>query len=102
MTNVECRVTNEAAEIVANGTLTGLAFKRGATFDNVSDCSCVKLPSGKNGTMAVLLLAHAPDGLVVVFANQQAAVFGDGDSDRATRDFAAGRDEAGQAQNETR
>jgi hypothetical protein len=52
--------------------------------------------------MAVLLLAHAPDGLVVVFANQQAAVFDDGDSDRATRDFAPGRDEAGQAQNETR
>jgi hypothetical protein len=34
----------------ANATLIGLAFKRAATFDNVSDCSGVKPPSGKNGT----------------------------------------------------
>ena len=42
--------------------------------------------------MAVLLVANAPDGLVTVFADKQAAVFGDGDSDRATPDFALGRD----------
>ena len=46
-------------------------------------------------TMAVLLVANAPDGLVAVFADKQAAVFRDGDSDRATPDFAIGRDEAG-------
>ena len=42
-------------------------------------------------------VAHAPEGLVAVFADKQAAVFGDGDSDRAAPDFAFGRDEAGQA-----
>src|SRR5215472_9671359 len=40
-------------------------------------------------------VAHAPDGLVAVFTNKQAAVFGDGDSDRATPNLAVGRDEAG-------
>ena len=44
--------------------------------------------------MAVLLVAHAPDGLVTVFAEKQTAVFRDGNSDRATPDFAVGRDEA--------
>jgi hypothetical protein len=39
-------------------------------------------------------VADAPDGTVAVFADQQAAVFGDGDSDRATPDFAVGRNEA--------
>jgi hypothetical protein len=32
-------MTKEAAKTVANATLIGLAFKRAATFDNVSDCS---------------------------------------------------------------
>jgi hypothetical protein len=36
--------------------------------------------------MAVLLVAHAPDGLVAVFADKQAAIFRDRDSDRATPD----------------
>src|SRR4029453_15664706 len=45
--------------------------------------------------MAVLLVANAPDGLVSVFADKQAAVLRDGYSDRATPDFAVGRDEAG-------
>src|SRR5215470_14045773 len=40
-------------------------------------------------------VAHAPDGLVAVFTNQQATIFRDGDSDRATPDFAVGRNEAG-------
>ena len=40
-------------------------------------------------------VAHAPDGLIAVFADKQAAIFRDGDSDRATPDFAIGRDEAG-------
>ena len=44
---------------------------------------------------ALPAIAHAPDGLVAVFADKQAAVFRDGDSDRATPDFAIGRDEAG-------
>ena len=44
---------------------------------------------------ALPAVAHAPDGLVAVFADKQAAVFRDGDSDRATPDFAFGRDEAG-------
>jgi len=39
-------------------------------------------------------IAHAPDGLVAVFADKQAAIFRDRDSDRATPDFAVGRDEA--------
>jgi hypothetical protein len=45
--------------------------------------------------MAVLLVANVPYGLVTVFADKQTAVFGDGNSDRATPDFAVGRDEAG-------
>src|SRR5262249_19672222 len=40
-------------------------------------------------------VAYAPDGFVAVFADKQAAVFRDGDSDRTTPDFAVGRDEAG-------
>jgi hypothetical protein len=40
-------------------------------------------------------VANAPDGLVTVFAEEQTAVFGDANSDRATPDFAIGRDEAG-------
>ena len=44
--------------------------------------------------MAVLLVAYAPDGLVAVLADKQAAIFRDGDSDRATPDFAVGRNEA--------
>jgi hypothetical protein len=40
-------------------------------------------------------VAHAPDGFVAVFADKQTTVFRDGDSDRATPDFAIGRDEAG-------
>ena len=40
-------------------------------------------------------VAHAPDGAVAVFADEEAAVLGDGDPDRATPDFALGRDEAG-------
>src|SRR5436309_10820997 len=38
-------------------------------------------------------VAHAPDGAVAVFADKQAAVFCNGDSDRATPHFAVGRDE---------
>jgi hypothetical protein len=58
-------------------------------------------PAGKiNGDltarMAVLpAVTHAPDGAIAVFADKQAAIFRDGDSDRATPDFAFGRDEAG-------
>src|SRR5207245_871249 len=46
------------------------------------------LPSG-----CLPSVAHAPDRAVAVFADQQAAVFGDSDSDRATPDFAVGHDE---------
>ena len=35
-------------------------------------------------------VAHAPDGAVTVFADEEAAVFGDGDSHRTTPDFAVG------------
>ena len=38
------------------------------------------------------MIAHPPDGAVAVFADEEAAVFGYGDSDRATPDFAFGRD----------
>ena len=38
-------------------------------------------------------VAHAPDGLVAVFAHKQTAIFRDGDSDWATPDFALGRNE---------
>ena len=54
-----------------------------------------RCPFDLTARMAVLLVAHTPDGLVAVFANKQAAIFRDGDSDRATPDFAVGRDEAG-------
>jgi hypothetical protein len=54
-----------------------------------------RCPLDLTARMAVLLVAHAPDGLVAVFANKQAAVFCDSDSNRATPDFAIGRDEAG-------
>ena len=43
----------------------------------------------------MLLVAHAPDGLVAVFADEQGAVFRDGDSNGTPPDFAVGRDEAG-------
>jgi len=39
-------------------------------------------------------VAHAPDGLVAVFTNKEATIFRDVDSDRATLDFAVGREEA--------
>jgi hypothetical protein len=51
------------------------------------------MPLDITGRMPVLLVAHTPDGLVTVFANKEAAVFGNGDSDRATPDFALGRNE---------
>src|SRR6478672_4380101 len=54
-----------------------------------------RCPLDLTARMAVLLIAHAPDGLVAVFTDKQAAIFRDGDSDRATPDFALGRDEAG-------
>jgi len=55
-----------------------------------------RVPLDVTATMAVSpAVAHAPDGAVAVFADEEAAVFGDGDSDRATPDFAFGRDEAG-------
>src|SRR5439155_20266690 len=41
-----------------------------------------RCPLDLTATMAVLLVAHSPDGLVAVFAEKQAAVFRDGDSDR--------------------
>src|SRR6478672_1222277 len=53
-----------------------------------------RCPLDLTAGMAVLLVAHTPDSLVAVFANKQAAIFRDGDSDRATPDFAVGRDEA--------
>ena len=53
-----------------------------------------RCPLDLTARMAVLLVAHAPDSLVAVFANKQAAVFCDGDSDRATPDLALGRNEA--------
>jgi hypothetical protein len=37
---------------------------------------------------------HAPDGLVAIFTDKQAAVFRDGNSDRATPNFAFWSDEA--------
>src|SRR5215831_14761022 len=40
-------------------------------------------------------VTHAPNGLVAVFTNKQATIFRDGDSDRATPDFAVARDKAG-------
>src|SRR5262249_29111805 len=39
-------------------------------------------------------VAHAPDGAVAVFADEEAAVFRDRDADGATPDFAVGRNEA--------
>ena len=38
-------------------------------------------------------VSHPPDGAVAVFAEKEAAVFGNGDSDRATLHFPVGRDE---------
>jgi hypothetical protein len=40
-------------------------------------------------------VADPPDCAVAVFADEKAAVFGDGDSDGPTSDFAIGRDKAG-------
>src|SRR5204863_646 len=40
-------------------------------------------------------MAYAPDGAVPVFADEKTAVFGHGNSHRATPDFTLGRDEAG-------
>lgn len=40
-------------------------------------------------------VGDAPDGLGAVFANKQAAVFGDSDSNGTTPDFAVRRNEAG-------
>ena len=54
-----------------------------------------RCPLDLTARMAVLLVAHAPDGLVTVFADQDAAVFRNGDSDWATPDLAVGRDKAG-------
>ena len=54
-----------------------------------------RCPLDLTARMAVLLVAHAPDGLVAVFADKQAAILRDGDSDRATPDFSVWRDEAG-------
>ena len=39
--------------------------------------------------------SYAPDGAVAVFADEQTTVFGDGDSDRATPDFAVRCDKTG-------
>jgi hypothetical protein len=41
------------------------------------------------------LVAHSPDVAVAVFAEEEAAILGDGDSNRATPDFAVGRSETG-------
>ena len=41
-----------------------------------------------------LSVADAPDGLAAIFADKQTAVFRNGNSDRATPDFAFGSDEA--------
>src|SRR5437870_12873901 len=46
-------------------------------------------------TFELATVAHAPDCSVAVFADKKTAVFGDGDSDGATPDFAVGRDETG-------
>ncbi len=40
------------------------------------------------------VIAHAPDSVVAVLAEEQAAVFRDSDSDRAPPDFSFRRDEA--------
>ena len=45
--------------------------------------------------MAVLLVTHAPDGAVAVFADKKSFVSADGDSDGATPDFAVWCDKAG-------
>ena len=71
---------------VARRGLRALPARSEATFsfDHV-DSSRVILPAG----------ANSPDGAVAVFADEESAVFGHGDSDRATPDFALGRDETG-------
>ena len=51
------------------------------------------LKSTKDGFS--LAVAHAPNGLVAVFAEKQTAVFRDSNPHRATPDFAVWRDEAG-------
>ena len=53
-----------------------------------------RVPLDVTATMAVSpAVAHAPDGAVAVFADEEAAVFGDGDSNRATPHLAFGRHE---------
>src|SRR5438067_13381656 len=71
---------------VARRGLRALRARSEATFsfDHV-DSSRVILPAG----------ANSPDGAVAVFADEQAAIFRDRDSDRATTDFDVRRDEDG-------
>ena len=55
---------------------------------------CLRL-AGLQTKIALPAVAHAPNGLVTVFTDKQAAVFGDGDSHRAAPHFSFGRDETG-------
>src|SRR5467141_2003238 len=43
-------------------------------------------------SLSLLGVTHSPDRAVSVFAEQEAAVFGDGDSDRAAPNVSVGRD----------
>src|SRR5215471_17236629 len=67
----------------------------------VTPCAPLSMQTGRRQMTARLrpmtspAVAHAPDGLVAVFTNKQATVFRDGHSDRATPNFAVGRDKAG-------
>ncbi len=51
-----------------------------------------KVPSCRARSSAV---AHLPDGAIAIFAEKQAAIFGDRDSDRASPDITIGRDKSG-------
>jgi hypothetical protein len=65
-------------------------------FETIGDTSAhLATPLDLTARMAVLLVAHSPDGLVAVFADKQATVLGDRDSDGATPDFAFRRNKTG-------
>ena len=54
---------------------------------------CVSLRA--NDVELVYPVGYSPDRAVAVFAKKEAAIFSDGDSDRAAPDVPFGRDEAG-------